>query len=265
MMLRRTAAKASRPAAHVASHWPSLAHASPAYVSYLQRVAGNQAVQCLVAVTHKGELASGPLSQPQVQRALAFYRAQPARYTREIIMQIQLEVGTVPTGRMTPLDVQAVAERQQKLNEAEKPVLKVDGMAGPRTLPSIFKIGLAKDVPLTSYTKKASKMWDDKSKSERDIAKDVVETLLNPRLDAEGIPPVWFKIVNNLGSRGVLRRSEWELWLDDLQFQPGDKHDLKETTATIYHEGRHAEQLFRVAQMLAGASALPLRSTAKQG
>ncbi len=226
----------------------------------LQQLSGNDAVQRLLigqrapaGVAAPAPVAAGPLSPDQVAKAKRFYTAQPARYTRNIIMEIQFEVGTLPTGRMSDLDVQAVARRQAELNVGATPPLKIDGMAGPRTLPTIFKIGLAKDANVSGYTAKArDKFNKPNGESEADIAKDIVETEINPRHVAEGIPPIKFKIINGLVSRGAFSSAEWELKLDDQQFQPGDKHDLKETTATMYHEARHAEQDFRVGQMLAG-------------
>jgi hypothetical protein len=59
-------------------------------------------------------------------------------------------------------------------------------------------------------------------------------------------------VLHNLGTRGSFNNGEWALKLDDLQFQPGDKHNLAETAATMYHESRHAEQDFMIARMLAG-------------
>jgi len=237
-------------------HPSSLVHPTPADVLDLQRLTGNRSVQRLLVLRDPNTTVLAPptplLSNAQVVRAISFYRSQPARYTPDIIKQIQAAVGTVPTGTITEVDVQAVAKKQTELNVNARPALKVDGMAGPRTLPSIFKIGLAKDDTLSSYTTESAKLWKDKTKTEPEIAKQLVDTLLNDRLAALDAPPVKFKIVHDLGDRGVFSPKDWELQLDDLQFQPGPKHDLKQTTSTIYHEGRHAEQNFKVAQMLAG-------------
>jgi hypothetical protein len=238
------------------SHALVAGHPSAAPLLDLQRSIGNQAVQRLL-VSRQPVLVDAPvaglLSPAQVQAALRFYISQPARYTRDIIMQIQFEVGGVPTGKMSAADVQLVAKRQEELNVNQKPALKIDGMAGPRTLPSIFKIGLAKGDELAGYTKEAREMFANRgTKSEEEVAKELADKVLNEHLEKEGVPHVPAKVVDNLGSRGAFSNADWELKLDRLQFQPGDKHDIKETTATIYHEGRHAEQDFLVARMLAG-------------
>jgi hypothetical protein len=267
---------------HLPSRPPSsLDHLTPANILALQRTLGNRAVQRLLAARQPATDTLDPattldpvaapdverdlLSPAQVARAIGFYRAQPARYTPGIIKQIQEAVGTDPTGTITAVDVQAVAKRQARLNLTETPALKVDGMAGPRTLPSVFKIGLAKDDPLATFTAEAAKRWKDKTKSEEVIAQEVVDKLLTDRLNALDIPKVPLKILDDLGTRGAFSSGAWELKLDRLQFRPGPKHDLKATTASIYHEGRHAEQAFKVGQMLAGRKRTAAQINAETG
>ena len=238
----------------------------------MQQVIGNHAVQRLLitrqeaaAIEAPGTTVPGPLTPAQVQGAIAYYIAQPSRYTREIIMEIQMEIGTTPTGRMSAVDVQAVAKRQQDLNVDAEPKLKIDGKAGPRTLPSIFKFGLSEDDSISDYTKKAREMWDNKNgKSEEEKAKAIVNDLVNKRLENLKIPPVKVEIIS-LGSRGAFDPADWKLKLDPLQFQPGKFHDLRETTATIYHEARHAEQDFRIGQLLARQGKQAEQITEKTG
>jgi len=239
-----------------------------AHVLQLQRVIGNQAVQrLLIARAVEGDApsldtttSSDNLSKPQVQSALAFYTSQPQRYTRNIIMDIQFEVGTAPTGRMTALDVQAVAKRQHEMNDAgEKPVLKIDGKAGPRTLPAIFKIGLAKDEALDAYSEKASALLtDSQGKSDEDIALELAADV-NKRLQEQKIPPMKIDTKQELAGRGAFDARPWQLLLDKRQFTDDMLRNMKDTIATIYHEARHAEQHFRIAQMLAGRRLSPER------
>jgi hypothetical protein len=222
----------------------------------LQRLAGNTVVCRLLGVSRQQAAtavttAAGPLTQAQVRDAIAWYSAQPARYTRDIIMEIQMEVGTTPTGRMEAVDVQAVARRQEALNVPDEPRLKVDGKAGPRTLPSIFKFGLSEDRSVGDYTRNARAMWDGRGgRSEESVAREIVNSLVNKRFDDLGIPHIDFTVVT-LGTRGAFSSGDWKLSLDPLQFRPGKFHDVRDTTATIYHEARHAEQSFRIGQLLA--------------
>ena len=235
----------------------------PTGLLYLQQVIGNRTVQRLLVARQQGA-AEGPLSAARVRDAIAYYRNKPDRYTRDIIMEIQKAVGTDPTGSISAVDVQAVAKRQQALNVDAEPKLKIDGKAGPRTLPSIFKFGLSEDASVSDFAKKAKETFEAKDgKSEEEKAKTLVTDLVNKRLAALNIPPVRVDVVNDLGSRGAFNPGDWQLKLDRLQFQPGKLHDLRDTTGTIYHEARHAEQDFHVGQLLArqGKNAAQIKAT----
>lgn len=108
-------------------------------------------------------------------------------------------------------------------------------------------------------------MWDNKNgKSEEETAKAIVNDLVNKRLENLKIPPVKFEIVS-IGTRGAFNPADWKLKLDPLQFQPGKFHDVRETTATIYHEARHAEQEFRIGQLLARQGKKAEQITKKTG
>lgn len=230
-------------------------HFTPGSVLHLQQIIGNQAVQRLMrqdTETIEAPPALGPLNPAQVRSAVAWYKAQPSKYTPDIIMEIQFAVGSVPTGKITAADVQLVAKKQEELNINAEPKLKIDGKAGPRTLPTIFKFGLSEEESISDYTKKAKAVWDTQDgKSEEDKALEIINELLNKRLEALKIPIIEPKVVDDLGSRGAFNAADWQMKLDRLQFKPGRLHDLRDTTATIYHEGRHAEQDFRIGQMLA--------------
>jgi hypothetical protein len=154
---------------------------------------------------------------------------------------------------MTPADVQAVARKQQELNINAEPKLKIDGMAGPRTLPSVFEFGLREDDSISDYAQEARGRWENPGdKSEQDIARELVNDLVNPRIAALGMPILTVDIIDDLGSRGVFRKRTWEIVLDSRQFDPTNQfHDVRATTSTIYHEARHAEQNFRIAQFIA--------------
>lgn len=237
-------------------------HLSPTEIMALQRTLGNQQMltirdQNLSYIARQPDApvatATGLLPPAQVESAIAYHMSQPWRYTADIIMQIQTEVGTPPTGRMTAVDVQAVAQRQQQMNDAgEKPLLAVDGKAGPRTLPSVFKIGLAQDEAIADYSTKAKDLLANQGdKTDEQVALELCAEV-NKSLQAQNIPPLNFETKEDIGGRGVFRASEWKLLLSPRQFHEEKLKDMTQTTSTIYHEARHAEQAYRVAQMLAG-------------
>ena len=226
---------------------------------------GNRTVQRLLVARQQGA-AEGPLSAAQVRDAIAYYRGKPDRYTRDIIMEIQAAVGTEATGSISAIDVQAVAKRQQALNVDAEPKLKIDGKAGPRTLPSIFKFGLSEDTSVSDFAKKAKETFEAKDgKTEEEKAKSLVTDLVNKRLAELKIPPVGVEVLDDLGTRGAFNSGDWKFKLDRLQFQPGKLHDLRDTSATIYHEARHAEQHFRVGQLLARQGKNAAQITAQTG
>ncbi len=227
----------------------------------MQTVVGNQAVgQFLTArsnlpsIQRDGEDESKPLSEAQAIRALSYYRGQPRDYTPDIIMQIQTAVGKPPTGTMTTEDVQAVAVWQTQLNETETPVLKVDGMAGPRTLPTLFRTGLAVQSSIESYSGKARELlakWEELGTAEARINK--LTELVNVELAAANVPAVGTIISDAEGNLGQFEFTSWSIDIGKPAFEtanptPAEKADMADT---VYHESRHAEQWYRIAQFQA--------------
>ena len=107
----------------------------------LQRRAGNRAVQAALLQRQVADEPAGPLNATQVAAAIRFHTRQTERYTPEIMREIQARVGVEQTGVADAATVQAIATFQQT-EGTEHPELKVDGMAGPRTLPRMFPTGL---------------------------------------------------------------------------------------------------------------------------
>src|SRR5262249_52721783 len=227
-------------------------------ILYLQRLVGNQAVQRMLngTIQREGEdEAEGPLTPKQVTEAIAWYKAQPAKYTEDIIKQIQGAVGTDQTGTMTAKDVQAVAKHQQTINDSETPELKIDGKAGPRTLPTIFKQGLAPDKEVKSFVANTRKdvfsKWATLNAETRirGLAKEA-----NKRLKDAGVPETELIIGDAEGNLGQFAFESWSLEIGKPAFENNAPTlaQMADMADTIYHESRHAEQWFRMAQMLAG-------------
>jgi hypothetical protein len=223
--------------------------ASEGQIAFLQHTIGNQAVQRLL-ISRSTDTALKPLSPSQTSKAVAYYPRRASQYTPEIIMQIQAEVGTKPTGRMAEEDVQAVARRQQQLNEdGAHPALKIDGMAGPRTLPTVFKFGMSQDDELGEYGQFArEQLAHREGVSDEEIAMKLIEQL-NRQLNQQAIPPV-IPVIGTQALGGGFNFTTWELIINPRLFKDDDQ--LHHLTISIYHEGRHAEQRFRVARLLAG-------------
>lgn len=220
----------------------------------LQLEVGNRAVGGLLhtgAETIVQRQDDQPLSATQVARALWFYRERSAQYTTEIIRQIQAGVGVAETGVVDETMVQAVARYQQ----ANSP-LAVDGMAGPRTLPALFPSGLADQEAIEAYAAAARTViegdWASKTVEER---ADAILEKVNERLQEAGVPQVG-KVIQALGANeyGRFAFSLWSIRVnqDLLASDALTEAQAADLADTMYHEARHAEQWYRMAQLLAG-------------
>jgi uncharacterized protein (DUF433 family) len=231
----------------------------------LQRTVGNRATRGLLRLTVQRlegdtlqpaavpsiqRAGDDPLSREQVRKAIRFYRRRRSQYTEDIIKQIQAGVGVPETGRVNREMVQAVARYQQ----ANSP-LAVDGMAGPRTLPALFPSGLAEEEEIEAFAGAARGViegdWATKTSEER---ADALLARINERLDAANVPRVG-KVIQNLG--GHAGRFAFSLWAirfnqPTLESETFTDDQAAALASTVYHEARHAEQWYRMAQMLAG-------------
>jgi hypothetical protein len=198
-----------------------------------------------------------PLTKAEVQTAKAFYLIHKRRYSATIIKQIQTEVSTEPTGSIDDETIQAVAKFQQA-----NPPLKVDGQAGPRTLPAAFPDGLAKTTSIDTYVGEAKQVEADWVKlNTTNERADALLKSVNTQLKAANVP-ICNKSVKDLGPAfGQLDFATWTLELGQEAFsQPTvTKEQAADIADTVYHEARHAEQWYRMAQFLAGK-----KKTAKQ-
>ena len=233
----------SRPAALVGA---AVADPRARGVLRLQRAVGNRAVATLLQ--REGD--DAPLTGAQVNKAIAFYTAQPDRYTPEIINQIQAKVGIAETGVADAALAQAVAV-WQRANGDLHPTLWLDGMAGPRTLPRMFPGGLQGGSEPKDFGQEAQTgvidRWQQLSVDQRIAA---LIRLVNTHLDHAKVPQVTPNPQDTLDS-GAFNFPDWTMIVGKLAMaieQP-DLAQAKDLVDTIYHEARHAEQWFRIAQL----------------
>ncbi|MDZ8052277.1 MAG: hypothetical protein RMX68_029975 [Aulosira sp. ZfuVER01] len=190
------------------------------------------------------------LTAAQVSSAKAYYASRSKQYTPEIITQIQQTVGSTPTGAIDDETIQAVAKWQQ-----EHPPLKIDGKAGPRTLPAAFPTGLATTDATNEYVGEAKQVQADwaKLKTTNERA-DALLAAVNKQLQAAGVP-VCNKAIKDLGTdAGQFDFPTWTLDLGKEAFSQASLTDeaAADIADTVYHEARHAEQWYMMARMLAG-------------
>jgi len=218
----------------------------------------------LGATLQRQEDAAEPLSAAQVVRAIGFYRQQRARYTPAIIVEVQAAVGVPQTGTIDAQTVQGVAAWQrdnggtppeQQLDGAEPvPELKVDGMAGPRTLPRMFAHGLNVKAEGLAYGQEAQAAVIDRWHALTPAARATeLVRLVNAHLDTAGVPPLAVNAAARGEVTGQFDGHLWQMTVGLTRLSPAQPNvkQARRLIATVYHEARHAEQRFRMAQLRA--------------
>lgn len=237
-----------------------VSRASSLSVIDLQRLIGNRATQTMLQREGEDDVEAAPaasieetplLSPNQSALALSYYQQRRQEYTTDVISRIQTAVGVTPaTGVMDNATVQAVARFQ-----SSDPLLKVDGMAGPRTLPAAFPSGLADEERVDSFVEGAADVesrWAEFP--DADARVNALTSLVNARLVASGVPAC-LVVVNDLPNLlGQFDFTTWSLEIGRPAFANDtiSHEEAADAADTVYHEARHAEQWFRMAQYLAG-------------
>jgi hypothetical protein len=225
----------------------------------LQHAAGNHAIagilqRQVVEEDPDIEILDEPLDATATAAAIRYYRSQPDRYPPDVMAQVQRAVGAEETGVPDEQTVQAVARWQRDVGSND-PVLKIDGKAGPRTLPRLFPHGLNEPGRGEQFGSEAQEgvidRWGEMTPRQR--ATELVR-LVNVHLEAAKVPPVGLAPEENGNNAGSFSFRTWTMNVG-LQALAGDqltRDEAAEIVDTIYHEARHAEQWFRMAQLRAG-------------
>lgn len=238
---------------------PNVETSVPNQVMAMQGVIGNHALQRLlaqrdpepeVADAPVAEVVDNPLTAGQVFKARSYYAMRPDLYTPTIISQIQVQVGVPATGKVNEEVIQAVARFQR-----DEGTLAVDGMAGPRTLPAAFPSGLAENDNKEDYAEDVEDFqgdWKD-LKTPEERLKKIIE-IVNDRLKDSNVHPVSYEFADTGAASAQFDFETWEVEIGRASFEGDTISDeqMTELASTIYHEARHAEQWYRIAQMLAG-------------
>jgi len=252
VMLER--ARPAGPASEPRAREVAAVRAEAAPVLVLQRTVGNRATTALLA--RQPAVADAPaLTAGQVARARTFYRSQPDRYTPAILDQIAAAVGAEPAGTVTDELILGVARFQAgpRGQGSDIPAnrLKVDGMAGPRTLPVLFPTGLAGTEAMDEYTRDVVAFSGAMRDHDEERRRRLLAVAIGRRLRRLGIPEP--AVV--LGDENSFDAREWVITYRRSgirRIDADDPDDLRLLLVGTYHEVRHCEQSFRIAQLLAG-------------
>lgn len=236
---------------------------STGWIEHL-RPAGNRAITSLLRAAVQRQDEEAPAEAPaeaiplldevQIADARRYYTSQPWLYTPAIITQLRTALGLDPDGGVDDVLVVAVAE-WQSTEGTGSPALLIDGKAGPRTLPRIFRAGLnvvgegeafGGDVQTEVIDE-----WATLATAE--ARRDRLVELVNQRLASAGVPPVTPAFDANANNAGSFSFATWVMRIGRARLE-GDsisEEDARNIAATVYHEARHTEQWFRMAQLRA--------------
>jgi hypothetical protein len=193
------------------------------------------------------------LDDAQVADARRYYASQPWRYTPAIVNQIRAALN-LPEGGVDDALVLAVA-RWQSSEGAGDPALVVDGKAGPRTLPRIFRSGLNAPGQGQVFGEQVqSQVVDEWARlATAEQRRDRLVALVNERLAAAGVPAVTPAFDANPNNDGSFDFPTWRMLIGrgPLGGDTISLDDAKEIADTVYHEARHTEQWYRMAQLRA--------------
>jgi len=202
-----------------------------------------------------GAAAAPLLDGTQIVDAKRFYKAQPWSYTSAIITQLRTSMGLSPEGGIDDDLVLGVAKFQVGEGSGS-PGLKVDGKAGPRTLPRIFREGLnVKGEGEAFGGEVQTDVIDEWAKLGRpEGRRKALVDLVNKRLASAKVPPVTDAFDANPTNAGSFDFPTWRMLIgkDKLGTASINTADAKDIADTVYHEARHTQQWFRMAQLRAG-------------
>lgn len=133
----------------------------------------------------------------------------------------------------------------------------IAGMVSLGTVQRKPATGLAAAVVTTLYAKDAYAFWKDKANKDKPL-KDLSDFLM--KKVNEKLPYPCKAVYSTSGTAGAFDRTTWTIEMNTADFSQRpdvskvgdlDQGEVAEVVDTIYHEARHAEQAFRIAQMQA--------------
>lgn len=199
------------------------------------------------------------LTSDQVNAALAFYAGRSTDFSSNIINEIQTQLGMPPTGNMDQATLLGIAAFQQDSG------LAVNGMLDSYTLPKFFPHGLATEEAQNDYADAYLDIrWADRIVGDDPLSYDnlltvynraqEIERVVNAQLTAAGVPDIIVNHENTAPAVAQFSYSTWSMSIDRaLLSSPNfDQSQRDRLAKSAFHEARHAEQLFNIAQLLAG-------------
>jgi hypothetical protein len=128
-------------------------------------------------------------------------------------------------------------------------------------------MGLSEQESISAFAEGVSGLQSEWETLPPDQRLDRLEALVNQRLEADGLPHITLTMDHSTYHTGAFDYTDWhmpiaERILTGVSEEEAEaesifvgnlpEEDLEELIITVYHEARHSEQWFRMAQMLAG-------------
>ncbi len=209
------------------------------------------------------------LDATQLKKARAWYVANAAQYTPNVIAQLQVSLKEQATGKLTDsflqavaywqinFDLTAAAGRGTQVGNVEHGGYLPTGVLTPEQVSRLFPSGLAKPTQIAKYATNIEEliaMWN--TIGGYDGRRRALYAVLEQQLEAVGVIMPKFNLSKlSPGTMGTYDSSDHELRINSeflRQPQPTPS-EIREFLSTLYHEARHAEQAFMVARLLYGS------------
>nr|WP_147363307.1 hypothetical protein [Deinococcus sp. RM] len=208
------------------------------------------------------------LDATQLKKARAWYVANAAQYTPNVIAQLQVSLKEQATGKLTDsflqavaywqsgFDLMAAAGRGTQVGNVEHGGYLPTGVLTPEQVSRLFPSGLAKPTQIAKYATNVEEliaMWN--TIGGYDGRRRALYAVLEQQLEAVGVIVPKFNLGNlSPGTMGTYDSSGHELRINSefLRRPQPTPLDIREFLSTLYHEARHAEQAFMVARLLYG-------------
>ncbi|WP_155298862.1 hypothetical protein [Deinococcus kurensis] len=216
------------------------------------------------------------LTTGQIQKAITWYQNNAALYTPRVITAVQQRLNLSATGKVDLGFVKAVARWQATydLEDSSNRLIPLrsgkaisaypaTGVLTAEQLSKLFPAGLASDKNVRAFASSAldiSRRW--RSLGSQEKRRQAVYRLLQTTLAIAGVyePTFVLKLMDE-ATRGTFSATAWTLTVNSDFFHQKEatEQQIQSFLLTLFHEARHADQLFTALRYLAG-----LGRTAKQ-
>lgn len=209
------------------------------------------------------------LDNTQIQKAITWYQNNSALYTPRAIKEIQQRLKLATTGKVDLTFIRAVAQWQNSFDLIDTSNREIPLRSGKVTsaypatgvltaeqLSKLLPTGLATEKNIRAFATSAldlSRRWA--SLGSQDKKRQAVYQLLRSTLASAGVyEPTFVLTLMDEATRGTFAGSAWTLTVNSDLFikKNATEQEIQSFLLILFHEARHADQLFSVLRYLAG-------------